>query len=79
MKKCDMISRMEQIAQNWENDTVFYSGGALNLKKCSWNMLYWEWKNGRPQLNRGEHNDQIIQLCTQGIGNNICPDPIHPT
>ena len=63
--KCDMISRMEKIAQNWEN-ILFYSGGALNLKKCSWNMIYWEWKNGRPQLDRGEQNDHCIQLCTQG-------------
>jgi hypothetical protein len=44
-----MTATMESIAQNWEK-ILFYSGGALNLKKCSWSMLQWKWKHGLPTL-----------------------------
>ncbi len=44
-----LISRLQSIAQTWEN-LLSLSGGALNLKKCSWYVMYWEWKAGRPRL-----------------------------
>jgi hypothetical protein len=44
-----MIDRIKQIAQTWEN-LLHFSGGSLNLKKCSWYVLYWDWERGRPTL-----------------------------
>ena len=42
-----MASRLQSIAQSWEH-LLHFSGGSLNLKKCFWYLLYWEWDNGRP-------------------------------
>lgn len=58
-----MIQQMQAIAQNWEK-LLFYSGGALNLKKCSWSMLYWEWRQGRPHLRDYNATDPPIILQT---------------
>ena len=45
----DMIIELQHIAQTWEK-LLHYSGGALNLKKCHWWLMYWEWIDGRPTL-----------------------------
>jgi hypothetical protein len=63
----EMTRRMETIAQNWER-LLFYSGGALNLKKCSWSMLQWEWKQGRPTLYRRQAEDANISIITKSTG-----------
>ena len=67
----EMISRMEKIAQNWER-LLFYSGGALNLKKCSWSSLFWQWRHGIPQLRQRSlsNEEKQIQLHTQGMTTN---------
>jgi hypothetical protein len=44
-----LISRLQDIAQTWEH-LLFLSGGKLNLSKCSWYILRWEWEQGRPSL-----------------------------
>jgi hypothetical protein len=62
-----MIHKMQQIAQNWEN-LLSYSGGALNLKKCSWSMLYWEWRNGHPYLRQHTNDNANIAIRTQQYG-----------
>ena len=41
----DLIGRLKLIAQTWER-ILSYSGGALNLSKCFYYVLYWEWPNG---------------------------------
>ena len=46
MEPGQMTKQMEQIAQRWEK-LLALSGGALNLKKCSWTMMHWEWRRGR--------------------------------
>jgi ribonuclease HI len=69
MTPTEMSRRMEKIAQKWER-LLFYSGGALNLKKCSWSMLQWEWKNGRPNLYKRHDNDANITLVTKSTGTN---------
>jgi hypothetical protein len=61
-----MTATMESIAQNWEK-ILFYSGGALNLKKCSWSMLQWEWKHGLPTLYQRQEGDADIKLTTQSV------------
>jgi hypothetical protein len=45
----ELIASLESAAQTWEQ-LLHFSGGALNLSKCSWYVLFWDWRNGRPQL-----------------------------
>jgi len=59
-----LTRQMEQIAQRWER-LLALSGGALNLKKCSWHMMYWEWRHGRPRLRPRTTTDPNIALQTQ--------------
>jgi hypothetical protein len=39
----DTITRLEHIAQTWEH-LLHLSGGKINLSKCSWFIVRWEWK-----------------------------------
>ena len=43
------MEKLQHIAHTWEN-LLFLSGGKLNLAKCSWYILQWEWEKGRPKL-----------------------------
>ncbi|KAI2497153.1 hypothetical protein MHU86_17356 [Fragilaria crotonensis] len=60
----DLIARLEETAQTWEK-LLSLSGGKLNLTKCSWYVLRWEWKNGRPVIRKIQQDDPTIAL-TQG-------------
>ena len=44
-----MLTLMQSVAQIWEC-LLYSSGGALELPKCFWYLMYWEWVNGRPHL-----------------------------
>jgi hypothetical protein len=57
--------RLREIAQTWEQ-LLHFSGGALNLKKCSWHVLYWEWKAGRPVLRPIKDDDPTLCCLYQG-------------
>jgi hypothetical protein len=59
-----LISRLQEVAQTWEK-LLSLSGGKLNLNKCSWYVLRWEWKNGRPILRKIQSEDSTVAL-TQG-------------
>ncbi|KAI2512439.1 hypothetical protein MHU86_1892 [Fragilaria crotonensis] len=67
-----MIGKLNHIAQTWEK-LLFYSGGALNLSKCSWYTMYWDWKQGRPILRPMETDDPRLTLYTQGKTNDPIP------
>ena len=56
-----MVKSLETAAQTWQR-LLHYSGGALNLRKCSWSFLYWEWKNGRPQIRTPTNDDVHIKI-----------------
>ncbi|KAI2491600.1 hypothetical protein MHU86_22972 [Fragilaria crotonensis] len=45
----DLVTSLEDLAQTWEK-LLHYSGGSLNLSKCSWFVMYWDWRSGRPIL-----------------------------
>ena len=60
----DLISRLETVAQTWEK-LLHLSGGKLNLKKCSYFVLRWEWQQGRPILRKILPSDPSVSL-TQG-------------
>ena len=61
----ELISRLEEIAQTWEK-LLFLSGGTLNLNKCSWYVLQWEWKNGQPIIRKIKSDDPPVQLSQGG-------------
>ena len=65
-----IIAKLNNMAQTWEK-LLFYSGGALNLSKCSWYVLFWDWKQGRPQARLILPTDPTLQLTTQGTDNPI--------
>jgi hypothetical protein len=60
----ELVSSLESIAQKWEK-LLHFSGGALNLNKCSWYVMYWDWQQGRPILRKATEQDQTVSL-TQG-------------
>ena len=64
-----MVSKkLQHIAQTWER-LLFYSGGALNLTKCSWRVMFWDWKKGRPkhQISRSNRSYLISHYSTGRI------------
>jgi hypothetical protein len=60
----EMIKTLNGIAQTWEA-LLSYSGGALNLQKCSWYVMFWEWIEGQPRLRPLQSSDPDV-LLTQG-------------
>ena len=56
-----LINRLQAIAQTWEH-LLFLSGGKLNLSKCSWYILRWEWEQGRPSLRPISATDPQLRL-----------------
>jgi hypothetical protein len=75
MEYSDLILQLQAAAQTWEK-LLSLSGGQLNLKKCSWYVLRWEWKNGRPLLRKIEKDDPTISL-TQGDSSTSVPIKQH--
>jgi hypothetical protein len=63
------IRRLQLIAQTWER-LLSYSGGALNLSKCFYYVLYWEWPHGLPVLRSSSPEDPTIVL-TSGSSTSV--------
>lgn len=59
-----LVTRLQEMAQTWEK-LLSLSGGKLNLNKCSWYILRWEWKYGRPSIRKIQSEDPTVNL-TQG-------------
>ena len=57
----DLIERLQHVAQTWEH-LLHLSGGKLNLSKCSWFVVKWEWKQGRPVIRPIQPVDRQIHL-----------------
>jgi hypothetical protein len=45
MPYTELIAKAQVMAQIWEH-ILYSSGGALELWKCFWYLLYWTWENG---------------------------------
>jgi hypothetical protein len=71
----NILARLQDVAQKWER-VLFYSGGALNLKKCSWQILHWTWPKGVPTLGSQSPTGSTINLETQNTRTKI---PIRQT
>ena len=61
----EIVSRLEAVAQIWEK-LLHYSGGSLNLSKCSWFVMYWDWKAGRPVLRVQDETSEATVRLSQG-------------
>jgi len=61
----ELIHRLEEVAQTWEK-LLHYSGGALNLSKCSWFVMYWDWRAGRPVIRRSDESATAQVQLSQG-------------
>jgi hypothetical protein len=57
----EMTTQLETMAQTWEQ-LLHFSGGALNLGKCSWYVMYWDWRSGRPVLRKQLPTDPSVAL-----------------
>lgn len=57
----ETVLRLQAVAQTWEK-LLSLSGGALNLKKCSWYAVHWEWHNGRPVIRPIQPDDPQVLL-----------------
>ncbi|KAI2508454.1 hypothetical protein MHU86_5981 [Fragilaria crotonensis] len=60
----ELIARLEFVAQSWEK-LLSLSGGKLNLKKCTYFVLQWDWQHGRPIIRKMLPSDSSVSL-TQG-------------
>jgi hypothetical protein len=49
MPYAELIAMAQASAQIWER-ILFSSGGALELKRCFWYLIYWQWVNGHLQM-----------------------------
>jgi len=45
----DIVAALQDTSQKWER-LLYSSGGALELQKCFWYLVYWEWEDGRPHM-----------------------------
>ena len=72
-----LIGNLERAAQTWEQ-LLFYSGGALNLSKCSWSIMYWEWLHGVPTLKEPGPGTASIKLTQEGSSDTTTIRPQHP-
>jgi hypothetical protein len=59
-----ILLRLQYAAQKWER-LLFYSNGALNLNKCSWQILHWTWPKGQPTLTTSSSTQTEVILYTQ--------------
>ena len=44
-----VLSDLTRLSQHYEK-LLYTSGGALNIKKCHWNLLAWRWVDGKAYL-----------------------------
>ena len=61
----ELVASLTKAAQTWEQ-LLFFSGRSLNLSKCSWFIMYWDWKQGRPILRKIQEEDPAVTLHSRG-------------
>ena len=54
-----LVSKLTKFTQTWEQ-LLFFSGGSLNLKKCSWYVvIYWDWEKDGPHYAQSRIKTQL--------------------
>jgi hypothetical protein len=64
----ELIAKGQECAQICER-ILYSSGGALELKKCFWYMVSWQWVNRRPEMVPNIGCPGIIALTSGNIPN----------
>ena len=54
----ELTRKLEHMSQTWEK-LLFSSGGALELSKCFYYIIYWKWVEGLPQMMTNSEMDHI--------------------
>jgi hypothetical protein len=62
----ELIAKAQGMAQIWER-ILYSSGGALELRKCFWYLVYWTWENGHPQMMTMIECPGIISLTSGNV------------
>jgi hypothetical protein len=68
MSYAELIAMAQASAQIWEQ-ILFSLGSALELKKCFWYLIYWQWVNGHPQMTSDIDCPGIIALTCGSVPN----------
>ena len=62
----ELIKYGQESAQIWER-ILYSSGGALELWKCFWYLLHWQWVKGQPQLATKLETPGMIALTSSQV------------
>jgi hypothetical protein len=68
MPYAKMIANGQACTQIWEQ-SLYSSGGALELKKCFWYLVHWQWVNRRPKMAPNVSCPGIIALTSGNVPN----------
>jgi hypothetical protein len=75
----DLISNLNILAQSWEK-LLYSTGGALNLSKCFWFRLSWNWVGGKARLQNIAATPGNIEMTSEGASDSVISIPrIEPT
>ena len=61
MTVSELVCHLQHTAQTWEQ-ILYSSGGALEIPKCFWYLVYWDWPKGRPQMANSSSAPATIAL-----------------
>lgn len=62
---CTLITNLQQLAQEWQR-LLFSTGGALNLAKCFWFLLAWDWNQCRAKLHSSSMPPRDLEMTSEG-------------
>jgi hypothetical protein len=66
MGYCKLVTNLQHTAQVWER-LLYSSSGVLNVKKCFWYLVHWEWHKGRPSMATSVISPVMIALTSRNI------------
>ena len=58
------------MAQLWEN-LLFITGGRLELSKCFWVPIVWDWKQGKPRIKKSAPRTRNLRIVESETGTPI--------
>ena len=73
-----MIEKLNRMAQTWAQ-LLYYSGGALNLAKCLWHIMYWAGLAQGPASNLSTRTDRPGTVPHHSRTHLGCSDTYHPS
>jgi len=61
-----VLTGLSVLAQHWEW-LLFSTWGVLNLQKCFWYLLHWEWPKGTPRLSTLANTPNTLEMTTGSL------------